>query len=116
MSCEMEADVMIKCDNKTNTTTTVDTTITPKSICCRNNTPTKDVPATTTVQTRATHTEKTTISLCTCQDVKCATSIGLGVVVGLLVALLAVITTGWMWTCWTTKRRQRITTNSRDIR
>lgn len=29
----------------------------------------------------------------------------LGILVGLLIVLLVVVTTGWVWTCWTTNKR-----------
>ena len=35
--------------------------------------------------------------------------IGLGVLVGILVTLLMVVTSGWVWTCWTMKRNKATT-------
>ena len=108
-ACEVEAELMVTCINKTGLN---EATIKPKSICCN----TKPVEDTSTTATNATHREMTTQPICKCQVAGGVASIGLGAAVGLLVVLLAIVTTGWMWTCWTMKRRGRITTNSRDIR
>ena len=40
----------------------------------------------------------------------------LGVLVGMLVVLLAVVTTGWVCTCWTMRQRERNKTNSEQVR
>ena len=101
--CEVDAELMITCTNKIDGE---ESSINPKSVCCKiqgNSTPAKEVP-TMTIQTKATHTEMTTHPTCKCQAAGSVASIGLGAVVALLVALLAVVTTGWMWTCWTMKR------------
>ena len=36
-------------------------------------------------------------------------TISLGVLVGILVILLVVVTSGWVWTCWTMKRNKATT-------
>ena len=37
---------------------------------------------------------------------QCETQLAvLGVLIGLLMLIIAVMTTGWVWTCWMTKRR-----------
>ena len=47
----------------------------------------------------------------------CVTAmIGLGTVVSLLVVLVLVMTVGWVWTCWITKRRRGIIINSEQVR
>ena len=106
-SCEIEVQLTATCINKTHLK---DANITLKSADC--------IPQGSSPPT-VTHTQMMTTQptkLCKCQAAGSATSIGLGVVVGLLVALLVVVTTGWMWTCWCMKKRARIITNSRDIR
>ena len=40
------------------------------------------------------------------------TQITLGSMVGTLVVLLAVVTTGWVWTCWMMKKQAKTKTNS----
>ena len=68
---------------------------------------------TTSIQTTDTDAMITTqvMSNCKCPMAGSAASIGLGALVGLLVVLLALVTTGWIWTV---KRQARITTNSSD--
>ena len=114
-ACEVDAELVITCINKT---VEKESSINAKSVCCKiqgNSTPATEVPTMTT-QTKATLTEMTTHPICKCQAAGSVASIGLGAVVALLVALLAVVTTGWMWTCWTMKRRARIITNLKNIR
>ena len=41
--------------------------------------------------------------------------VSLGALVGMLVILLAVVTSGWVWTCWTMKRN-KATTSSEHVR
>ena len=40
----------------------------------------------------------------------------LGVLVGILLVLLMVVTIGWVWTCWIMRRRERNKTNSEQVR
>ena len=40
----------------------------------------------------------------------------LGALVGILLILLAVVTTGWVCTCWTMRQRERNKTNSEQVR
>ena len=78
----------------------------------------KNTP-TTLIQTSATDTMVTTqqMSNCKCPASGNTESIGLGILVGLLVVLLAIVTMGWMWTCWIMRKRARIITISTgDIR
>ena len=125
-SCEIEAELTVTCININK----ILSNITIKRAHCSFSgmmsevtlTILKDMPVTraTAIQTTVTNTMTTTqpISNCKCQAAGSTASIGLGAAVGLLVVLLAVVTTGWMWTCWIMKRQARIliTTNSRDIR
>ena len=40
---------------------------------------------------------------------KCVTIItGMGATMGLLTLLLAVMTVGWAWTCWVTKKEEKL--------
>ena len=57
------------------------------------------------------------MSNCKCPASRNTESIGLGTPVGVLVVLLAIVTMGWMWTCWIMRKRARIITiNTGDIR
>ena len=38
----------------------------------------------------------------------------LGVLVGVLLVLLVVVTIGWVWTCWTMRQKERNKTNNSD--
>ena len=105
--CEIKAQLATTCFNDTNLK---EANITLKSVHCTTDQPPIQPSVT------ATHAEITTQPICKCQTAGSVASIGLGAAVGLLVALLAVVTIGWMWTCWTIKRRGRITINSRNIR
>ena len=79
-------------------------------------------PATSEIPTTTTHKPgqvMTTQEINKGQLGKCITSTVLGAAVGLLVVVLIIVTTGWVWTCWTIKRRGgkfTITANSRNIR
>ena len=116
-SCTIKAGLIITCSD---TNFKNDTAITPKSVHCTTVTQEERTSAmdTSTISTQPniTHAEMTTQPICKCQEAGSAASIGLGALMGLLVVLLALVTTGWIWTCWITKKRARITTNSRDIR
>ena len=126
LSCEIEAKLMVTCINKTEdekVERVLSTNISINKACCRFSEATSDVTSTdlkyvSTIQTNATDTVTTTqpMNKCTCQAEKCITSIGLGVVVGLLVVLLAAVTTGWVWTCCAMKKRGRIAIKSNEIR
>ena len=74
---------------------------------------------TTVVSTSISDTTMTTNSEreATPKATMCVTAmIGLGTVVSLLVVLVAVMTVGWVWTCWITKRRRGIIINSEQVR
>ena len=114
-SCKIEAQLMIFCINEINFKS--DSNISLKSVNCtsqEHSTSAMNIPTMST-QANITHAEMTTHPiLCKCQEAGSAASIGLGALIGLLVVLLALVTIGWIWTCWTIKRRARITTNSSD--
>ena len=109
-SCKIEAQLMIFCINETNFKS--DSNITLKSVnCTSHNTSATNI---STMSTQPSAEMTTHPILCKCQEAGSVASIGLGALVGLLVVLLALVTIGWIWTCWTIKRRARITTNSSD--
>ena len=116
-SCEIKAQLMTTCFNETNLK---ETNITLKSVYCtfHEGSTTAMDESKTSIQpsVTVTHAEITTQPKYKSQAAGSVASIGLGAAVGLLVVLLAVVTTGWIWTCWIMKRRVRIITNSRDIR
>ena len=117
--CELTAQLTAICLNKTSLKDE-DTNITLKSVNCTlqtNSTAATMETFTTSIQPSITQVEITTQPICKCQAVQSVASIGLGALVGLLVILLAVVTIGWMWTCWIMRKRARIiTTSTRDIR
>ena len=41
-------------------------------------------------------------------------SSGLGALVGILVVALIIVSTGWIWTCWTMKKKGRMKVNSKQ--
>ena len=43
-------------------------------------------------------------------------SSGLGAVLGLVVVALAVVTFGWVWTCWTMRKKEGIKVKSEENR
>ena len=125
--CEIDAMLIDVCTNKTSSTVNIKMNRVPlvdiisdnetKIYQCRFLIATSEIPTTmTTHKPSQVPTVVTTQAVNGHQPEQCVTSIILGAVVGLLVVLLVVVTGGWMWTCWTIKRRARITTNSRDIR
>ena len=126
LSCTIEGKLMVTCTSNINKSQR-HSNISIDTVCCTpSETNGEDTKSTdlqnmlimSSIQTSATDTMTTTqpINKCKCQAAGSAASIGLGAAVGLLVVLLAIVTTGWIWTCWIMKRRGRITTNSRDIR
>ena len=78
-------------------------------------TSTPDATITTTGERE--DTQLTTMKALSSTNEECVTTItGLGAVVGLLVVLLAAVTTGWVWTCWIMKKRGGIIINSKQVR
>ena len=77
-------------------------------------------PVTTEAEQGATQLTQTTeaTQLTNGRDAtKCVTIIaGTGATMGLLTLLLAVMTVGWAWTCWVTKKRGEIIINSKQVR
>ena len=51
-----------------------------------------------------------------CEGNQCQLSQTLGALLGLVVVVLAVVITGWMWTCWIVKKRggMKITSNKQE--
>ena len=43
-------------------------------------------------------------------------SSGLGALVGILVVALVIVSTGWIWTCWTMKKKGGMKVNSEQVR
>ena len=115
--CELTAQLTATCHNETSLK---DANITLKSVNCTlqaNSTAATMETFTTSIQPSITQVEITTQPICKCQAARSVASIGLGALVGLLMILLAVVTIGWMWTCWIMRKRARIiTTSTRDIR
>ena len=115
LSCIIEGTIMVACtgnDNKTQR----HSNISINNICCTPSESTGNGPISTnfknmttaSIETSAIDTMMTTpIIDCNSQAAGSVTSIGLGVVVGLLVVLLIIVTFGWIWTCWITKKNTR---------
>jgi cobalamin biosynthesis Mg chelatase CobN len=122
-SCIIKVQLTIICIKETNLTNNTASNIALKSysVHCYSTSQEESTSAmdtsTTSIQpnTGITHAEMTTQPVCKRQVAGSVASIGLGILVGVLVVLLALVTIGWMWTCWIVKKRARTTTNSRDI-
>ena len=115
LSCIIEGTIMVTCNNNDNKTRR-HSNISINNICCTPSESKGNGPistnfknmTTTSIETSAMDTMITTpIIDCKSQAARSDTSIGLGVVVGLLVVLLIIVTFGWIWTCWITKKNTR---------
>ena len=129
LSCTIVGKLMVTCNTSNGNKTQRHSSISMENVCCvptkttsnsedPRTTDPKNTP-TTLIQTSATDTMVTTqqVSNCKCPTSGNTESIGLGTLVGLLVVLLAIVTMGWMWTCWIMRKRASITTiNTGDIR
>ena len=77
----------------------------------------RQLPAITVISTSTPDTTTTERIEASPPATECVTTIiGLGAVVGLLVVLLVVVTTGWVWTCWVMMKRGGIIISSKQVR
>ena len=114
LSCIIEGTIMVTCTSNDNKTQR-HSNISINNICCTPESKGKGPISTNfknmttaSIETSAMDTMMTTpIIDCNSQAAGSVTSIGLGVVVGLLVVLLIIVTFGWIWTCWITKKNTR---------
>ena len=115
LSYIIEGTIMVTCTSNDNKTRR-HSNISINNICCTPSESKGKGPistnfenmTTTSIETSAMDTMITTpIIDCKSQAARSVTSIGLGVVVGLLVVLLIIVTFGWIWTCWIMKKNTR---------